>query len=73
MWQRHNIPVSAIPCLQYRRALDAEAKQASESRESSASAHGDYTLFLLSFMRHWQDHLYYASSTFLLQFGILNC
>jgi len=38
--QKHNIPVSAIPCLQYRRALEAESAGADEPQHSSANEHG---------------------------------
>jgi len=40
--QKHNIPVSAIPCLQYRRALEAEAARANELQQSSADDNGDH-------------------------------
>jgi len=39
--QKHNIPVSAIPCLQYKRALEVEATATSEPQNSPAKEHGN--------------------------------
>jgi len=39
--QKHNIPVSAVPCLQYRRALEAESLRANEPQQTLDSACGE--------------------------------
>jgi len=54
--QKHNIPVSAVPCLQYRRALEAESLRANEPQQSLDSARGGEEEALWSIDIVWVDY-----------------
>lgn len=45
--RKHAIPLSAVPCLEYRRAMDEEKKRNSETDKSVLIVNGTYSYFLL--------------------------